>query len=280
MSERLLDAFREDAEHSIELPDFEELAAAGRRRRTRRHAATGAVAACVLAASGVLAAAYDGSGGPDPAEDSPDTSVATPYPELAMTTLEPGRYVIRPFAHRALPDVRFTLPAGWNAWAGPNRFEGLDALAPDDAMGHKDAIESDPAWVLGGLPLSMQWIAQPGCQMVDMTGTDVATVVRALVDVPRLRVVAEPGSTTVSGLPAVHLRLRERSPQGTCGQTTMMRGPRVGLRYLGRGSTFDVRVVDAGGRTVVLLAAWTAATPASEVDALLGVMESMEVRAR
>ena len=276
MSERLLDAFREDAEHSIALPDFDDLASAGRRRRARRRAVAGAVAACTLAASGLLAT-YGRSATPDPAKESPDTSAATPYPGMTMTTLEPGTYVIRPFTDPALPEVRFTIPAGWNAWLGPNRFAGLDEVGSSGPRARQDALESEPAWLLGMLVLDTQWIAQPGCTMVDLQGADVATVVEALQRAPRLRVVSGPQDTDRLGFPAAHLRLRQQSPHGTCRQTTVMNTTQGGIDYLETGTTYDTWVVDAGGRTLLLWSAWTRGTPRPEVQDLLGIVDSIEL---
>jgi hypothetical protein len=275
-----MEAFREDAERSILLPDFEAIAATGRRRRLRRRAAAGSVAACVLAASGFLAAAYDRSGSPEPAEDPHHTSLMTPYPGLTMTALPAGRYAARPFADPALPDVRFTLPAGWNAWVGPNRFEGLDEVTAGDAKARKDVLESEPDWLLGMVPLDPQWIAQPGCAMVDVTGADTATVVRALTVAPRLTVVLQPERTTLTGHRAVHLRLQEAAPRGTCRQGVVMRAASAGIRYLGPGTTYDAWVVDVGDRSLLVWAAWTAATPRSEVQDLLGIIDSVEVHDR
>ncbi len=68
MSERLLEAFREEAERGTPLPAFELIEAAGRARRRRRHAVVSGVAACVLGVSGLLAATYDDSPGPQPAD--------------------------------------------------------------------------------------------------------------------------------------------------------------------------------------------------------------------
>ena len=82
MSERLLEAFREEAEHSTPLPDFDLISAAGRDRRRRRHAVVAAVTACVLGASGLLAATYGDRADPQPAEDSDGASSARASPRL------------------------------------------------------------------------------------------------------------------------------------------------------------------------------------------------------
>ena len=279
MSERLLEAFREDAERSTPLPDFDIIEAAGRRRRVRRHALVGAVAACVLGASGLLATAYDDSPGPQPAGDPDGRSRVTPYPTMSMTTLEEGTYELHPFEDPPQPSVRFTLPAGWNSWVGPNRFEGLSERVTDETGANQDALEGDPEWGLGMVALDLRWIAQPSCTMVDVTGEDAATVVDALSTAPRLDVISEPESTTRSGYPAVHLRLREQSPRGACVPDAALTSTDGAMRYLGPGTTYDAWVIDVGGRTLLLWSAWTARTPREEVRDLLDIVDSVEVHA-
>ncbi len=278
MSERLLEAFREDAERSIRLPDFDVITAAGRRRRRRRQAVVGAVAAFALGAGGLLAAAYDSSG-PAPAQDPDERSLVTPFPAMSMTTLEEGSYSFHPFKEPSLPYVRFTLPTGWNAWVGPNRFEGLSDRVTNETGANGEALESDPEWLLGMVALDLRWIAQPGCTMTDVTGEDAATVVDVLSTAPRLTVTSGRESTTRSGYPAVHLRLREQRPRGSCIQDTALTALEGAMRYLGRGTTYDAWVVDVGDRTLLLWSAWTAATPSAEVAELLDIVDSVEVRA-
>lgn len=277
MSERLLEAFRDDAERIIALPDFEVIAAAGRARRRRRHAAVGAVAACVLGASGFLAATYDDSPTPQPAKDPDEPSLVTPYPGVTSTTLQQGRYEIQPFEDPSLPDVRFTLPPGWNSWVGPNRFEGLSDRVTGEAGSNRAAIDGDPEWLLGLLVLDARWIAQPDCTMVDVRGEDTATVVRALVDAPRLHVISSPQSTSRSGFPAVHLRLREQGPRDTCRQDSVLDTAQGGISYVGGGTTIDVWVIDVDDHVLLLWGAWTAKSPIREVQDLLGIVDSVEV---
>ena len=277
MSERLLEAFRADAEHSVRLPDYEAIAARGRRRRLRRRAVGGAVAAGVLAASGFLATAYDRSSSPEPAEDADETALVKPYPGVTSTTLEQGRYEFRPFADPSLPVVRFTLPPGWNSWVGPNRFEGLSDEVTGVGGSNREAIDGDPEWLLGMLVLEPRWVAQPGCTMVDVTEADATRVVRRLLDIPRLRLTSDPQRTTRSGFPAVHLRLHETGPRDTCRQQAMLDTTQGGVDYVGSGTTIDVWVIDVDGRPLLLWAAWTAKSPVAEVQDLLGIVDSVEV---
>jgi hypothetical protein len=274
MPERLLEAFREAAERSTPMPDFDDLAAAGRRRRLRRHAVVGAAAACVLGASGLIAATYDDSSGPDPAMDPDESSLGTPYPTYSMTTLDEGTYVLQAFEDPSLPRVRLTLPSGWNSWLGPNRFEGMGAGA---TVSNEEILDQDPEWLLGALVLDLQWIAQGECTMTDVRRDDLATVVQLLGTSPRIDVVSDPESTTRSGYPAVHVRLRERGPRGTCPQDSVMTTAQGGIRYLGRGTTYDAWLVDVGDKILLLWAGWTAATPDEEVADLLEIVDSAEV---
>jgi hypothetical protein len=276
MSERLLEAFREEAEHTVPLPDFDLISAAGRDRRRRRHAVVAAVTACVLGASGLLATTYDHSTGPQPAGDPDEGSLVTPFPAGAMTTLEEGTYEL-PFAP-SRPSVRFTLPAGWNSWVGPNRFEGLSDGSSEQDGSNEDVLERGPDWVLGMLPLEVDWIARPGCTLGQMFGADTETVVDALADIPRLEVVSGPDRGVAFGHPVVHLRLREQGRAGACPNEAYLNAyPASQITYLGRGTTYDAWVIDIKGPPLVIWAAWTRDTPEQEVDDLMRIIESVEV---
>lgn len=277
MSERLLEAFRVEAEQHTRVPAFETIETAGRRRRLRRHAAVGVVTACVLGVSGLVAATNGDSTDPQPAEDPDETSLVTPYPVMTNTTLEAGTYELHPSRDTSLPSVRFTLPAGWNSWLGPNRFAGLDDLATDETRTNRELLVQDPEWVLGMLVLDVAWIAQPGCTMTDLTGADATALVQALTAVPRLTVTSGPESTVRFGHSAVHLHLQEQGLRDACPQDNVMTTAEAAVDYLGRGTTIDAWVIDVDGRPLLLWAAWTAGTPVAEVNDLLGVVDTIEV---
>ncbi len=280
MSERLLEALREDAEQHARVPAFETIEAAGRRRRLRRHAAMGAVAACALGVGGLVSTTYGDATAPQPAEDRDETSLVTPYPVMTNTTLEAGTYELAPSRDTSLPTVRFTLPAGWNSWLGPNRFAGLDDAATVAGTSNGELLVGDPEWALGVVALDVAWMAQSGCTMTDLRGADAAALVRALTAVPRLTVASGPESTVRFGHPAVHLRLREDAGRDMCPQDTVVTTPEATVRYLGRGTTIDAWVVDVDGRPLLLWAAWTARTPHDEVQDLLGVVDTIELQER
>jgi hypothetical protein len=277
MSERLLEALREEAELATRVPAFELIEAAGRARRRRRHAVVAAVAACMLAVAGVVTVTDDSTGDPQPADD---TSRAAPYPGALMTTLAEGTYEIEP-AHRSRPVARFTLPPGWNSWVGPNRFEGLSDQESDHAGANNEVLEQDPEWYLGLLFMEVEWVAQADCTMTDLKGDDTASLVRALTKVPRLKVTSGPESTVRFGHPAVHLRLEEQGGSVECLNDSLFNAAvNLGVTYLGRGTTYDAWVIDLDGRPFLVWAAWTARTPDAEVDALLNVVDSIEIRER
>lgn len=277
MSERLLEAFREEAEHSTPLPDFDLIAAAGRDRRRRRHTVVAAVTACVLGVSGLLASTYGDPSDPQPAGESDGVSRATPFPVMANTTLEAGTYELHPSRDTSLPPVRFTLPAGWNSWLGPNRFAGLDDIATDGGRTNRELLVQDPEWVHGMLALDVTWVAQPGCIMIDLTGDDTAALVQALTTVPGLAVISGPETTVRFGHPTVHLQLREQGHRDGCPQDTVLTTAEAAVDYLGRGTVIDAWVIDLEGRPLLIWAAWTRDTPDDEVDDLLGIVDSVEL---
>jgi hypothetical protein len=280
MSERLLEAFREDVEHATRVPPYELVEAAGRARRRRRHAVVGAVTACVLAVTGILVGTERGRGDPQPAERPDGTSEVTPYPGARMTTLREGTYELEP-AHRARPVVRFTLPAGWNSWVGPNRFEGLREQVADQAGTNGEVLEQDPEWLLGLLFLQVDWLAQRGCTMTDLRGDDTPSLVQALTKASRLRVTSGPEDTVRFGHPAVHLRLQQQGREAACLNDNLLNAAvNLGVTYLERDTTYDAWVVDLDGRPLLVLAVWTAKTPEDEVEDLHEVIDSIQIRER
>jgi hypothetical protein len=274
MSERLLDAFRDEAERYTPLPAFEPIEAAGRRRRRRRHAAVGVVAACTLAAATFLASLDGEPREPRPAEDS---SFVTPYPTHAMVTLQAGTYEITPSPGSSLPVVRFTVPPGWNAGLFPERFEGLGDRVTYDAEVNRALLAKDPDWYAGVHLLDVRWVAQRGCSDVDVT--DTASLARALTNIPGLEVISGPESTVRLGHPAVHLRLREQGGQPpSCRRETVLRDATGNVfTHAERGTMTDAWVIDVDDRPVLVGAYWTPGTPRAEVDAALGIVDSVEV---
>jgi hypothetical protein len=267
----LLDAFREDAERVTPVPAFEPIEAAGRTRRRRRHAVGGALAACVLAATGFVLVADSDDTTPQPAERTDESSRVTPYPGSRMTTLEKGTYQFE--LGPSLPAVRFTLPSGWNSWLGPNR-------SPDLVPGQQGSGQNVD-WYVGLLVLDIQSIAQRGCSMRNVGGDDPEDLVQALANAADLRVTSGPERTVRFGRPVTHVRLEEQARSSQClNDVLLVAAEGSGITYLGRGTTYDAWVVDAGDRPLLVWATWTRGTPRAEVDGLLGVVDSIEVADR
>ena len=277
MSERLLEAFRAEAEKHARVPSFEAIEAAGRNRRRRRHAVVGTVTACVLGVSGLLAGTYGDPADPQPAGEPGEPALVRPYPAGAMTTLAKGTYELEP-ANPLLPPVRFALPDGWNSWLGPNRFEGLSDGTSEQVGSNEEVLEKGPEWVLGMLVLQADWLAQPGCTTTEMYTANTTTLVRALTRVPRLEVISPPERGVRFGHRVVHLRLREQGRAGQCANVAYIHAsPTAQVTYLGRGTTYDAWVIDVDGRPLLVWAAWTRDAPDDEVDDLLRIVDSIEL---
>lgn len=273
MSEQLLRAFRDDAVHRTRVPAFEQIEAAGRSRRHRRHAVVAAVTACVLGVSSLLAWGPDRSGAPQPAQHVKPSADVMPYPSDMMTTLDEGTYELAPSQDPKRPVVRFTLPGGWNAWYGPNRFEGM---AP--GVTNNEELLGRTSWFTGLLVMELRKVARRSdCAIVDMTGSGRAALVRSLTRLPHVDVLSGPESTVRFGVPATYLRLRER-PATRCladHRFTTSRWASVG--FLEPGTTYDAWVLDVGDRPFLVWTYRSPDAPAAEVASLMGVVDSIEV---
>lgn len=274
MSERLLEAFREETERATPVPAFELIETAGRRRRHRRHAATGVAAACALVVTGLLAGTGQDRGDPQPAEAP--SSLATPWPGPTMTTLPEGTYDLTPLADVALPAARVMIPDGWNAaqW-GPDRFAGVGPAGADN----EQALRDSP-WYAGLVALEVNLLTRSNCAWVDFMGADLGEVLAALEDLPRQEVASGPDEVTRFGRPAFHLSLREtrRAPQ--CPQGTMLDGAEGRIGQLGLGGTYELWLVDVEDKPLLVVAGWTRDTPSPVVEELLAMADSIELHPR
>jgi hypothetical protein len=278
MSERLLlESFREDAERLTRLPAFELIEAAGRARRRRRHTIGGVAAACLLAVTGVVATTTGDTPDPRPAEDPAPRTLATPWPGPTMTTMKEGTYEFRPSIAPGSPPVLVTVPPGWNAWEGPNRFEGVGRAVTHDPAINEALVEDNSRWYAGLLVLDVQWVAQRGCSFADTSNDDAAALAQTLVRMPGFGVDAGPTPATRDGHSALHLRLRGRGTLPSCaGEVTLhsSHGPIGG----GEADTFyDAWVIDTGVSPVLVWAEWSRSTPQRDVDDLLAMVDSVEI---
>ncbi|MBD3925650.1 hypothetical protein IEZ26_13535 [Nocardioides cavernae] len=272
MSERLLDAFREEAERAIVLPEFERIEAAGRARRNRRHAVVGAAAACALVVTGLLAATGRDSDEPQPAEDT--HSAAKPYPGPENVTLDEGTYELTPYHDIALPAAWVRVSKGWNASYGPDRFEGIGPVGADNTK----ALERSK-WYAGLYVTELDWVAAPNCEVLDLTGAGVDRLLPHLTRLPRVGVTYGPDAATRFGHPAYHLRLKETRRGPDCPLETIQ-GAKGPLSNLGLGGTYDIWLIDLDGEPLLVLAGWTRHAPPSVVDELLTMADSLELQPR
>lgn len=271
MSERVFEAFREDAERLTEVPAFGLIERQGRSLRRRRRAVGAAVAASVLGLTGFLAIGDDRSDEPRPAEDPEPSSLVTPYPGPVMTTLEEGTYEL------ASPRVRFTLPPGWNAWIGPNRFEGMGPQIRDnEAVLDQGGID----WYLGLLFIEVDRMTQRGCRSRDVSGLSTAAFARALTHIPGLDVISGPESSVRFGRPAVHVRLEQSTDPGCPWFFRTPFGYTGGSEYAEFRYTHDAWVIDVDGRPLLVWAEWARLAPPAEVQDLLAIIDTIEIVAK
>jgi hypothetical protein len=278
MSERmLLEAFREDAERLTRLPAFELIEAAGRARRRRRHAIGGVVAACLLAATGVVATTTGDTPEPQPADDPDPRSQATPWRGPTMTTVKAGTYEFHTSASPTTNVVAVTVPRGWNAWRGPNRFAGLDREPTELADVNERILADDPAWYAGLLVMDVRWVAQRGCTYADTADDDASSLARALARMPGFRVDSGPTSSTRDDHPAQHLRLSGLGSLPECAGEVALHTTHGPIGGGGTENVYDIWVIDTGVTPVVVWAEWDHNTPSRDVADLLGMVESVEI---
>lgn len=276
MSERLMTAFREEAERTTPLPAFELIEAAGRARRRRRQAIGGMVAVCLLAATGLVASQESGSPNPQPGDDADSRSSATPWPGPTMTTLAQGTYDLTPFADVHLPAARVTVPKGWNAtqW-GPDRFAGLGPAGSDN----EGALESS-AWYAALVVTEVNFLTRRNCDFVNLMGASTEEVLAALSRLPRQEVTSGPDATTRFGRPAAHLSLRETRSAPQCPQGTMLDGAEGRIGQLGLSGTYELWLVDVEDEPLLVVAGWTRNAPSAAVEELLAMADSIELHPR
>ena len=126
MSDLKLQGFAVRAEERMPLPDFAEL-----ERRGEGSAAAGSPLRPVPqspACSRSSASWCCGTTRPRPWNPSGRRTTrqvqALEYPGPVMEDLDPGTYELTPSSDPDFPRARISLASGWNAWEGPNRFDG------------------------------------------------------------------------------------------------------------------------------------------------------------
>ena len=265
MSDLKLQGFAARAEERMPLPDFDELENRGRRLRRRRVAAvTATTVTCVLAVVGVAVLRDDAPESVEPIRPPDDAQVqAEDYPGPVMETLDAGRYVLSPSLTDDYPKARITLPEGWNAWQGPNRFG--------------DERDPDGDWYVGILVLKVDGVASRPCQRPgadDHLDPTAEALVRAVRAIPGFRITETAEPLETFGYPATHFRLIPEDPTATC-DANLFRTGANGV-VAGYADTEDVWVVDVGGYPVLVDAQRHGRTPQAIRRELAAAVDSIE----
>lgn len=273
MTEQQLREFATRAEELVTVPDFGELDRRGRNLRRRRHAITAGVAACLLVLGAVITAQNVKPKTQEPVEPPELPAKVTPYPGNTMSTLDEGTYELM-LGSSDSPVARVTVPRGWNAWEGPNHFDGhAPGRVNEDALGHA-------TWYVGLLVLELELVARGECDAVlntvGVSEKGTSAVVRAITNAPRLELKAPAERLTKFGHPAVHLRLEIVAKAG-CDRDFLFYSARNGaIGYLEDGSDIEAWVVDVDGHTAVVWGTWTPNAPSKEVRDLRAMIDSIE----
>jgi hypothetical protein len=277
MSEQLKD-FGARAETLVEIPDFAELDQRGKALRIRRRVSVAATLAAVLAVAGLSVAQTHRTN----ADDGPVTppADARAYPNATMKTLEAGRYWLAPSVppghslaeYAAHPVVEFSLPKGWNAWVGPNRFDGhAPGRTNNQALGHM-------SWYVGALALQVTAVNTHGCDSPDVGKvTTPTTLVDALTRTFGFRQLRPPHQVRKFGYPATRMRVRVTKAVEGCGNNAAVfdsagSGP---IQYAGVGWIADIWVVDIDGHPIYVQKIWTRNAPPTARAELASVIDSI-----
>lgn len=256
MSELKLREFGAHAEELVIPPDLAELERRGRDLHHRRIAVVASAAACVLAVVGVVALRDDPPKSFHPAKQTDQTSFgARSYPGNVMQDLDAGTYELVISSSPNVPHVRFTLPAGWNAWEGPNRFNGhARGRSNDEALGHL-------TWYAGVVYLDLAAIVTKPCGEFRTVDSTVAAVTRAVATVPGHRVTRDADPVRAFGHPATHFRIHPTAALDDCADSAVY-GSSSGtpIQPFTDGAS-DVWVVDVKGHPVVVFAAHSKGVP-------------------
>jgi hypothetical protein len=258
------------AQDLVDLPDLASLERRGRALRFRRQA--GGVAAAVVLATTAVFLFQDRTAEPQPAPpEQPEQFSA--YPGPLMTTLEAGTYVLTPSFDADDPTATVTVPEGWNAWAGPNRFNGHRAGDSDNSEALKRST-----WGVGVLVIKVDAVATEPCQSVlpdPGTALDYQQTVTAVSQLPGYQV-SGLEETLFDGLPATRLHLEPTAAQQACDRRARVFGTEANGALGVRGG-LDVWVVDVRGSTLTVVAYSRGDVPERYQDELAQVTDSITV---
>jgi hypothetical protein len=273
MSEQLKE-FGAHAETLVEMPDFAELDQRGHGLRVRRRAGVAAALAAVLAVAGVsVTQAHRDKADEGPVNPAPGNVRA--YGGATMKDLPAGTYRLHPSLIGSDLTADLTLPGGWNAWIGPNKFDGhAPGRSNSEALGHL-------TWYVGALVLEVDSVNTRGCGNPWNSLRTADQVVAALGRAFSMKVVGEPEQVRRFGHPATHLRLKVTRAFEHCTEdTAVFHSTADGfIQYAYAGTLADVWVVDVDGTPIYVQRAWTPDAPADAMSELDGVIDSIEIAA-
>ncbi len=275
MSEQKLREFGAQAEGLVSLPDYAELDRRGRKLHQRRLAGGAAVAACVLTVVGIAVAQNDSPRAVEPVEPPDDAPAgAQPYPGAVMEDLDAGTYTLEVSWRSHYPVARITVPAGWNAWQGPNRFDGREpGRSNEEALGATN-------WYVGVLVVDVDAVASRPCsapQDGDSVGATAAAQVRAITRIPGYRIEQSQEPVDMFGHPATHLELYPTPALQACKSDFNLFDTAAHGVVGGDGTDrSDVWVVDVDGIPVLVEAASTTHAPPAVQRELTAVVDSIE----
>ena len=281
MSEQQLKDFGARAETLVDVPDFAELDRRGAHLQTRRRLGVAAGLALVLAVAGAgVTQHHRSSADHDPVHPPPPTSTAVPYPGNTMTTLDEGSYALQSccvpgrstsdFASN--PVAELAVPRGWNAWVGPNRFDGH---APGRT--NKEAL-SHLTWYVGALLLEVDAVNTQGCGNPDegdlRTADDLVAALRRAFS---MRVIQGPVQDRRFGYPATRIRVRVTHEAEDCRRDPAVfhTGSDGMIGYLFAGNIADIWVVDVDGYPIYVQRAWSPNAPRSARRELDSIIDSV-----
>lgn len=259
------------AERAVPLPELAVLEARGRALRERRRG-VGIGLALVLALVGTWALQHATRVTVEPVRPPELPLRGEPYPGNHMQDLPAGTYQVFPSSVRGEPSARMTVPAGWNTWEGPNRFDGhAPGRSNTQALAHS-------TWYVGALVVKLVAVSARLCATAFASGDFIGThdeTVAALRHLPGYRTTRRPESVEAFGYPATHLSFVATDALRDCGtDTTIYATSRNGT--FGGVERTEAWVVDVQGVPLTVFASSSGDVPIAVQDELDAVIDSIE----
>jgi hypothetical protein len=193
------------------------------------------------------------------------------YPGPVMEDLDPGRYALVPSSDPEFPRARISLPDGWNAWEGPNRFGG------QASPGSNEEGLGESEWYVGILVVKVTAVRMRPCEDASSSVTSVESttesLLRAIRRIRGFQVTESAVPLAKFGHPATHFRLVATAPDGTCDNLFVTSANGV---VGGTDETEDIWVVDVDGYPVLVDSQQTARTPPEMRRELAAAVDSID----